>query len=99
MCVIVDYTVLQYIVQTVEKYYMGRGAWCCMYSTLQALREYYSEEGAETGPCLEVAFDKDEVALEVEEDGVTLDNGWSLVPLVLPTSVRKCTKCIFVHIS
>ena len=44
----------------------------------------------ETGPYLEVAFDRDrdEVALEVEEDGVTLDNGWSLVPLFCPTSVR-----------
>ena len=45
-------------------------------------------KGAEPGPYLEVAFDRDEVALEVEEDGVTLDNGWSLVPLVCPTSVR-----------
>ena len=45
--------------------------------------------GAETGPCLEVAFDSDEVALEVEEDGVTLDNGWSLVPLVLPIYISE----------
>ena len=51
---------------------------------IQTVEEHYMVRGAETGPCLEVAFDSDEVALEVEEDGVTLDNGWSLVPLVLP---------------
>ena len=59
-----------------------------MYSILQALREVYSGKRAETGPCLEVVFNKDEVGLEVEEDGVILDNGWSLVPLICPISVR-----------
>ena len=66
---------------------------------IQTVEEHYMVRGAETRPCLEVAFDSDEVALEVEEDGVTLDNGWSLVPLVLPTSVRKWTNCVFVHIT
>ena len=56
---------------------------------LQAVEKHYFGKGAETGPYLEVAFDRDEVAMEIEEDGVTLDNGWSLVPLVCPTSVRK----------
>ena len=66
-----------------------------VYSILQALREFYSREEAEPGPYLEVAFDRDEVALEVEEDGVTLDNGWSLVPLFCPTSVRHVLYCIY----
>ena len=68
-----------------------------MYSILQALREFYSREGAEPGPYLEVAFDRDEVALEVEEDGVTLDNGWSLVPLFCPTSVRYVLYSIYMY--
>ena len=66
---------------------------------MQTVEEHYMGKGAEPGPYLEVAFDRDEVALEVEEDGVTLDNGWSLVPLVLPTSVRIWTMSVFLHIS
>ena len=64
---------------------------------MQEVEKHYSGKGAEAGPYLEVTFEKDELKLEIEEDGVTLDYGWSLVPLVCPTSVRKC--CFYRYLS
>ena len=55
---------------------------------MQNVENFYTKNKAEIGPRFEVIFDEDEVSLEVPEDGITLPNGWSLLPLVYPTKVR-----------
>ena len=53
----------------------------------QEVKRFYSEEGAETGPYLEVDFEE-EVSLDIPEDGVILESGWSVLPLTYPARVR-----------
>ena len=55
------------------------------------MKKFYSEEGAEAGPYLEVIFDGEEVSLDIPEDGVTLPSGWSVLPLTYPARVRVGT--------
>jgi len=50
---------------------------------------FYLKKKAEAGPCLEKTFDGDAVSLEIPKEGTTLPSGWSLLPLVYPTKVRK----------
>ena len=52
------------------------------------------------GLYLGVAFDGDEVSLDIPEDGLTLCSGWSLFPLVYLTKVKIMAvhMCLHVHI-
>ena len=52
------------------------------------MKRSYSGEGAEAGPYLEVDFEGEEVSLDIPEDGVMLESGWSVLPLAYPTRVR-----------
>ena len=54
----------------------------------QEVKRFYSGEGAEAGPYLEVDFEGEEVSLDIPEDGVKLESGWSLLPLAYPAKVR-----------
>ena len=53
----------------------------------QEVKKFYSGEGAEAGPYLEVIFDGEEVSLDIPIGGIILPSGWSLRPLVYPTKV------------
>ena len=56
---------------------------------VQKVEAFYLKKKAEAGPYLEVTFDGDEVSLGIPKEGITLPSGWSLLPLVYPTKVRK----------
>ena len=53
---------------------------------MQTVKKYYSEE-AESCLCKTVVLDRDKVTLDIPEDGIRLDNGWSIVPMTHPASV------------
>ena len=55
---------------------------------LQIVQQQYSASGATSGPHLSVEFETDTISLEVPSEGVTLENGWRIFPLLSPV-VRK----------
>ena len=55
----------------------------CSYSVLlQAIQDKYF--CAKAGPGFEVQFEDDIIRLAVPDDGVSLQNGWEIKPLIAP---------------
>ena len=54
---------------------------------MQTVKKFYSEEDAESCLRKTVVLDGDKVTLDIPEDGIRLDNGWSIVPMTHPASV------------
>lgn len=48
------------------------------------MRGVYSTSDVVSGPDLEVEFEVDKISLSIPEDGVCLQNGWTITPLVPP---------------
>lgn len=69
-----------------------------MHVYMQNVENIYLKNKAEIGPRFEVIFDEDEVSLEIPEDGITLGNEWSLLPLVYPTKVRIWVVILILYI-
>lgn len=45
------------------------------------------------GPGFEVQFESDTIRLAIPEDGVSLQNGWEIIPLIPPVvSSKVCSK-------
>ena len=68
---------------------------CCSYSCLaiQAIQDKYSSLGAIPGPGFEVQFEGDTIRLAIPEDGVSLQNGWEITPLIAPlVSSNICSR-------
>ena len=63
----------------------------CGYSVLvQVIQKKYS--CAKPGPGFEVQFEDDIIRLEIPDDGVSLQNGWEIKPLMAPVvSSNMCT--------
>ena len=59
---------------------------------LQTVRERYSE--ALAGPELDVIFEDEEIVLQVPNEGVTVDDNWTISPLAYP-SVWKAIQFSF----
>ena len=51
---------------------------------LQAMRGVYSSLDVVSGPDLDVEFEVDKISLSIPDDGVCLQNGWTITPLVPP---------------
>lgn len=60
--------------------------------TLQEVKRIYTEEykEAEDGPKVIVTIPGDEIAVDIDDDGVSLPNGWSLEPLANPKVLHSC---------
>ena len=56
---------------------------------LQAIEDKYSSWGATHGPGFEVQFEGDTIRLEIDENGVCLQNGWEITPLIAPVVSLK----------
>lgn len=70
-------------------FHQGRIFLCIwLFLWYQKVDNFYSSKGAEVGPDFEVIFNGDEVFLEIPKNGITLQSGWTLLPLVYPTRVR-----------
>ena len=54
---------------------------------LQRVKNYYLAEEAESSIRKTVVLDGENVTLNIPEDGIKLDNGWSIVPMTHPASV------------
>ena len=52
------------------------------------MKKYYSRKRAKAGQSLKVAFDGDRITLDLPRNGVTLPNGWTLIPDIYPAMVR-----------
>ena len=53
------------------------------------MKIHYSRKKAEVSQSLQVTFDRDRVTLDLIKEGVTLPNGWALIPEIYPAMVRK----------
>jgi len=51
------------------------------------VKNYYLAEEAESKIRKTVVLDGENVTLDIPEDGIKLDNGWSIVPMTHPASV------------
>ena len=56
----------------------------CYDTALQAIQHQYSKLAAISGPDFMVQFENDIISLVIPEDGVCLENGWTIKPLVPP---------------
>ena len=57
---------------------------------VQAIEDNYSRLDAIAGPCFMVQFENDSISLEIPEDGVCLENGWTITPLIPPVVSLCC---------
>ena len=63
----------------------------CTLSTLsQGVHSVYATMGARVGPDQNVMFAGKEITLDIPHQGITLDTGWTITPLVHP-GVRQLT--------
>ena len=51
---------------------------------LQAVHSRYSSLDSISGPRFQVQFESDIISLAIPEDGICLENGWTITPLVPP---------------
>ena len=59
---------------------------------MQAIQDKYSTLYAIPGPGFEVQFESDTIRLAIPEDGVSLQNGWEITPLIAPVvSTKICS--------
>ena len=62
---------------------------------IQAADTEYSVAAVRVGPRQLVVFEEDEITLDLVEDGVVLENGWSITPLT-DLEVRLHILCNYV---
>ena len=65
-----------------------------MYS--QVVKKDYNDKGATVGPHLPVEFEGSKISLELPSKGVTLQEGWRLLPLFNPEVGEQCTTTNYV---
>ena len=51
---------------------------------MQAIDAKYTEVAATVGPDQEVMFEEERITLDIPEDGIVLESGWSITPLTYP---------------
>ena len=61
--------------------------------TVQAIEDNYSGLNAIFGPHFLVQFENDTISLAIPEDGVHLENGWTITPLVPPVVSLRSRYC------
>ena len=54
------------------------------HTTLQAIDAKYTEVAARLGPDQEVIFEEEKITLDIPEEGIVLDSGWSITPHTHP---------------
>ena len=51
---------------------------------LQAIDARYTEVAARVGPVQEVMFEGEQITLDIPEEGIVLDSGWTITPHTYP---------------
>ena len=57
---------------------------------VQGIEDNYSGLNAISGPRFMVQFENDTISLEISEDGICLENGWTITPLIPPVVSLCC---------
>ena len=52
--------------------------------------EYLQNKRALPGPVLPVDFESEQIELDIPEEGLTLDEGWTITPLIPPLVSCRC---------
>lgn len=52
--------------------------------SLQAIDAKYTKAAAIVGPDQEVIFEGEEITLDIPKEGVSLENGWTIIPYTHP---------------
>ena len=63
---------------------------CFSAPALQAIEDNYSRLNAISGPRFMVQFENDTISLVISEDGICLENGWTITPLIPPVVSLCC---------
>ena len=61
---------------------------------LQKVKQEYTAKGATIGPDLRVEFESSSISLQLPSEGVTLEDGWKIVPMFHPV-VRTFKRFVF----
>ena len=54
------------------------------YVILQAVQQEYTAKGATIGLDHVVEFESETISLQLPSEGITLENGWKIVPNIFP---------------
>jgi len=54
---------------------------------LQAVNAEYAKANARMGPYQEVMFKEEMITLDIPEEGIALESGWTITPLTFPRSM------------
>ena len=65
-------------------WYLSCKCLCLSITAVQGIEDNYSWLDAIYGPRFMVQFENDTISLAIPEDGVRLENGWTITPLVPP---------------
>jgi len=63
---------------------------------LQAVNAEYAKANARMGPYKEVMFKEEMITLDIPEEGIALESGWTITPLTYPrvSLVRIAVLCL-----
>ena len=61
---------------------------------MQAANAKYAKPPAQVGPSQVVMFEGNEITLDIEVEGVVLENGWAITPITYP-GVCLCTITLY----
>ena len=66
------------------------------WALLQVVQREYIARGATTGPDLPVEFESNSISLQLPTEGITLEDGWRIIPLFNPEvrNVNQLLVCI-----
>ena len=53
-------------------------------SLLKAIDAKFTEVAARVGPEQEVMFEEEQITLDIPEDGIVLESGWTIIPRTYP---------------
>ena len=75
---------ITWLVQCVTSHANTCASMFLSFTAVQAIEDNYSGLNAIFGPRFLVQFENDTISLAIPEDGVHLENGWTITPLVPP---------------
>ena len=77
---------LQYVILLVsfQSTECGLCCWSSLYAILQVVQQEYTAKGATIGLDHVVEFESETISLQLPSEGITLEDGWKIVPIVHP---------------
>ena len=66
---------------------------------MQAIDAKYAEIAARLGPDQEVMFEEEQITLNIPEEGIVLESGWTITPHTYPgvrLALHSTSECVLI---